>query len=235
MGYYEDQLKTYQNKIRDLASPKAAAQDVSQVRARLGDVASQFGRGARDLVSGAGEDVIEKSGRRIRRRAEDIGNVFELRRSQTRLNQLYNTIFQEYLDAGYELRQSDAAARQLAQDQFVMEQQAQEGEASRAHRKRKADVDAQYQTAMSNLQPDLGNPYEQALLRSLFGLGTAAVTYKILKGKDKKDKAAISPANYDGTYAGSGTYAGRLREAFNRQDVRPYTSDFGTRGRVGFR
>ena len=228
MGYYEDQLKTYQKKIRDLASPKAAAQDVSQVRARLGDVASQFGRGARDLVSGAGEDVIEKSGRRIRRRAEDTGNVFELRRSQTRLNQLYNTIFQEYLDAGYELRQSDAAARQLAQDQFVMEQQAQEGEASRAHRKRKADVDAQYQTAMSNLQPDLGNPYEQALLRSLFGLGTTYLTYKALD-KWGNPKTTPTTANYDGTYAGS------LRESFNRQDVRPYSLDFGTRGRVGYR
>lgn len=228
MDYYEEQLKQYQEKIKDLVSPERAAADVSSVRGRLGSVASSFDAGARDLVGGA-EDVQERAGQRIGRRAMELSDAYELNRARTRMAQLYNVFLEDYQRKGNDLRASDAAARQSAVDAFTMEKQAEAAEADREFGRKKQDIRSEYETATSNLQSDLqsdtGNPYEQALMRSLFGLATTAATYKIIKGK----KVPVeTPANY------SGTYAGDLRDAFAREEVRPYTSDFGTRGRVRY-
>jgi len=226
MGYYEDRLAEYQSKIKDLVSPERAVADVSQVRGRLGSVASSFGAGARDLVSGA-EDVQERAGQRIGRRATELSDAYDLNRARTRMAQIYNIKLEEYMSAGNSLRASDAAARQAAVDAFTMENQAEAAEASRGVRREQQDIRSEFETAERNFQPDAGNPYEQALMRSLFGLATTAAAYKFINGK-KVPVDTTKPANFNGTYAGD------LRNAFNREDVRPYTLDFGTRGRVRY-
>lgn len=186
MGYYEDQLKAYQDKIAGMTSPEVMAKDVASVSGRLGSVASSFGGEAVDIAGGA-SDVIEKSGQRISRKTSGIAEGFNLNQARTRLANLYNTHLESYRRAGNSLRASDAAARQSALDQFSMEQQAEAAEKDRGFRRQRQDIANQYENAAANLSPDIGNPYEQALMRSLFGLGTTAAAYKFLT-REKKPK-----------------------------------------------
>ena len=207
MGYYEDQLAQYQNRIKDMVDPGQIPGQRKQITDRLASVQSGFSRDVADIVGGqmegAGRDVASGYSRDFGRKNEELAGKFELNRKRTLFNQYYNYALENYLEQGRKLRDSEAAARQWAADKVAMSTSAEAAEKSRTDRRAKQDVANQYQGMANNLSLDQGNPYEQALMRSMFGLATTAATYKILTHKDKpKIKPESTPSS--GPVAGEG-------------------------------
>lgn len=188
MGYAEDQLAQYQQKIKDLVDPATIPAQRKAVSDRMAAVQGRFAGDVSDILGGqmAAGDVSQKYTRDMGYKNDAVAAKFEANRKRTIFNQYYNYAMQMYLDQGKSLRDSEAFARQWAADQAQMKVQEDASAASRQDRTNRLAVSNQYQTAADQLKVDTGNPYEQALMRSLFGLATTAATYKIVDSKMNK-------------------------------------------------
>lgn len=188
MGYYEDQLAAYDQHVRDLMTGQtgrsADLADVGALQDRLGGLSDSFGSNVQDILGGqADPSVVGKIRSGFQRKNAAAAQSFSVQRYRDRLNQYYNYAMQKYQEAGNSLRASDDAARVWAKQQTDQEFKAQTFEDRRAFEKEKREANLK----RGLIESEDGDPYQQAFLRSILGLGaTAAIAAKHKYGGKKK-------------------------------------------------
>lgn len=205
MGYAEDQLAVKQKNLQDYLDENRAGIDPNIVKTRdylagqdvlrakntqdiLGGTASKYGIDPA-IVQGGADFVAQQEPAFQAKRNAQLSQI-RMKNISENLNKTFNQKMDEYQAAGYSYQQAQQFARQWQADQVAQTNSADVAAQGRSYAQQKADISARYQNQTNDLKNEQPpNPYEAALTRALFGLGTSAISYKIINGK----KVPVSP------------------------------------------
>ena len=227
--------------------PEEIEAELARTRGETAASRDRFKTSTSDVVNrlasrfGISPGLSEAAGPGIGRQSEDLlgreTEALSLERSRAtreNVNRTFTTLANRLAEAGIDRATAENVSRQFVLDEKNRKFFAEEAEADRGQKLKEQDIKDAYADTILQMQRQAAeeqraSSLKNSLIRSLFGfaatVGTATAIDRFGGGRTNKPG---EQANY------SGTYAGRLRESFNRQDVRPYTSDFGTRGKVRF-
>jgi hypothetical protein len=184
MGYQETKLADAQKKLQDYLDAQPA--DTSPYRDYFSGLDTQRATDTQDILNqvgakygtsplgSSGADVTAYNDPKILARREAAIGQMDLGAKEKRFRQLVNYALEEYQSKGYDLKQSEAFARQWAQDRINRENSTDEFNRNKEYAIEQNKIKAQYAPIG---EQGSGNAYEQALYRSLFGAGTAAAIY----------------------------------------------------------
>jgi len=209
MGYSQDQLATAQKQLQDLLDTQGQGINTGYLKSKdylagldaakatntkdiLGGVASTYGIDPN--VSAAGADFSRTLEPRIQAARENQLSQNRMKSLQDHQTKVYNQVYDQYTAAGYDRKQSEAYARQVAQDQSDQAYQAEVAAKGRQFQTQHQDIANQFQDMTTDLNNQAGpNPYEAAMYRALLGAGTAAAGYAIVNGR----KVPVKPTSHD--------------------------------------
>ena len=109
---------------------------------------------------------------------------------RARMTALYNYAMDQYVNSGMDLETAKQYAQQFAMDRTEQEFQAKEAASDREYKQKKQGIAQEYGNIMSGMSVDQGDPYAQAMYRSIFGLlgtGIAGYTSGAFKKTTKTD------------------------------------------------
>jgi hypothetical protein len=97
-------------------------------------------------------------------------DVQNMKLKRDRMTALYNYAMDQYLNSGMDLETAKQYAQQFATDITQQEFEAGQSAEKRDTAQKKVDIAQQYGNVMSGMSVDQGDPYAQAMYRTLFGL-----------------------------------------------------------------
>ena len=189
MTYYEDLLAERKRKIEQLNSnrPEQIAQQENQARDILAGQDVKRNRGTEDILGTVSarygiDPSVVSAGRSFQQETSPAQlRARENQFTQQRMSNLsksyqkdYDYALDAYQNAGYNLQQSDEFARQWLKQQSEQQFQAETASRAREDALAKDKISAEYGDLRAGIQQDQGNPYMDALIRSLTGLAPYA-------------------------------------------------------------
>jgi cation transport regulator ChaB len=211
MGYSQDRQALAQKQLQDYLNANRSGIDPGIARTRdylsgldtqrvgntqdiLSGVSARFGLDPNIAQAGADFGASQDQGLQSRREA----TLAQMRTSKMRdqFTKVFNQAMDQYTAAGYDRRASETYARQVAQDQVNQKHAAEMAEENRNLIRSKQRISDQYGGFYDSLnnQSDPVNPYEQAMIRALFGIGGTAIGYGMIRGR-----RGVGQAEYPGT------------------------------------
>lgn len=131
----------------------------------LGRAASTYG--LNPSVSAAGVASGAQVNENLRKDQDAQIEQRQYREKQALQTRLFNYARDRYTSAGYDLQTANAQARQFALDESNRQFEAGQAAKERNAKQERANIASDYAERGASIQPDTGNPYEQALYRSL--------------------------------------------------------------------
>ena len=211
-------------RVSDLVRGYSHGDEISKTMANIGSARDSF-------LSSTGLDpraFISKIPA-LQRKTEGLAARSKIDSTRNKFNLIYQNVVDKATQAGMDRQSAEAYARKVAELNTSQEFQAGEAEKSRTHSRDINEMLDKYGAATAGMESSYKPPidYTSALLRVLLGTGTAAVTSNVLNNRLKKNTSLPSSSPITG-------YGAQIQDALNRQDVRGYTTDYGTRGKVSY-
>lgn len=183
MGYLDD-LRTSQKKVTDLLANQevgiepglARTKDLvlsgrnkyaSNVNDVLSGVSSQYGISP-DIVT-AGQSTVRSVAPKLDRQLGETLDRSRMERKSRIYNIIFNTAFDNFVNAGMDLQTANARARQTALEKSNQDFEAGQAQKARDVALKKQDILDQYGSLYSGM--DTSDPYEQAVIAALVGTG----------------------------------------------------------------
>lgn len=133
---------------------------------------------------------------------EQQGNIDiqNMKNRRDRMTAIYNYAIDQYMNAGMDLETAQNYARQFAMDKSEQEFQANQAASDREYKLKKQNIAKEYGNVMNSMSVDNGDPYAQALYRSIFGLlGTGLAGYTTGAFKSNQQPKTASAYSYNPT------------------------------------
>jgi len=180
---YLDHLRTQQKKVSDLLAGQDAAIEpgLAKTRAAIGTARKRYTGDVQDVLGAVGSQYGISTGTAPSGQDRTLDRQLEEGLDRRRMGEkmrvsslVFNTAFDNFVQAGNDTQTAYAKARQFALDKSDQTFKAGESAKDRASKKQMADMADQYQ---SLYQPMSSNdPYEQAVISSLFNVAGQAGT-----------------------------------------------------------
>jgi len=225
MSEYTDALKASQKKVTDLLAVQgqaigpglAKSEDMIQMgrpafqsgaQDILGNIGAQYGLSPSIVQAGTqAQSQGLKAVDRTNQEAQDRARMAQKQRIQ---NLSYNTLFDSFVNSGQDLNNASANARQIALNQQSQDHQAISNDIARMNLIDRNNISRSYAAQSDRFSQNTSDPYEQAVIASLIGVGVQApLAYGLHKSNQPK-----APVTVQAPVAGQGGNAESVYDAY---------------------
>lgn len=184
MGYYEDLLKQRElesknlldlepnrieqgiSKSRDLmkSTREGDANDTAQILSRI---SSRYGL---PVQTAAGNEAFKAKAPAVDRDRESILSFRRSKETSQHYLNLYNSALAQYRAANYSLKEASRYAREYATQKTNQQFQGEQSQKQRDYITSRNQVTQEFTDKTDGINPDLGDPVQEAMIRSITGL-----------------------------------------------------------------
>lgn len=198
MGVFQDQLRAQQKKVQDLLTnqDQAIEPNIQKSQDLVSGMRPSFQSGASDILGSVGAQYglnpgIVQSGLAAqsktlqntdRANSEFMDRARMAQKARVR-NLTYNTLFDNFVNAGNDLNEASMNARNIALSQQGYDAQAKANDEARMNLIARNNINRSYAAQAQAAAQNVGDPYEQAVTSSLMQAGVQApLAYYLYKG-----------------------------------------------------
>lgn len=224
MAAFQDQMRAQQKKVFDLlgSQDQAIEPGIQKSQDLITAMRPSFASGAQDLLGSVGAqyglspNIVQSGVSAQNKGLQQVDRANQEALDRARMTQkgrirnlTYNTLFDNFVNAGQDLNAASTNARNIALNQQGQDYQATANDAARRNLIERNNINRSYAAQVAAAQSH-SDPYEQAVIASLVGLGAQApLAYGLYKSG--QPKAAVPQY---GPVAGQNGNANALYDAY---------------------